>query len=371
MLRRHAESMVPVPGQCWHGLIIALLLGVLNGCGSGSSQPPPAPLSPQQLWRAAGGDVLAFVNLLEHQVIDSMAGGRAEWRSAAQERVFAQGRYAAVLKEHASAPAAVLNALVYDSLQIQFDSSRTDVYNIFPHAVVQRKKGSCIGIALLYLTLARSSGVPLWGVLVPGHFFVQTTQGDTLIGMDVLKRGEHRSAGWYREKFCARDTSSLYLRALDDVQVGAVVAFNLANWYAQQGRSALAEQWYAWSCEQLPLHAACWGNRALNLSQLKRYDEAHQMLDRAESFGAAPNTVVHNRATLCGLQQHWHQAEVHYRRGLQRTPQDGELLYGLSYALYKQGKNDDARTALAQLLQRRPDHAQGGQLALLLQAGQF
>jgi regulator of sirC expression with transglutaminase-like and TPR domain len=354
---------------------MALLLGLLGGCGSAPSHQQlhtqRAPESPEQLWTAARGDVLAFVNLLHGQLLDSSEKMNAMSRSRAAQGVAGVNRFGALIQAHRSNPAALLNALVYDSLQIEFDSSRTDLYNIFPAAVVQRKKGSCIGIALLYLSLARSGALPLWGVLVPGHFFVRTPQGDSTVGMDVLKHGEHRSDSWYREKFGVSDTSSLYLRALDDAQVAAVVAFNLANWYAAQASPALAEVWYAWSCAQLPLHAAGWGNRALNLSRLKRFDEALGMLDRAESLGAAALTVAQNRATLWALQERWDLAAVHYRRGLHSAPRDGELLYGLSYALYKQGKIDESRSVLAQLLHDCPHHGQAAQLARLLQADHF
>ena len=42
--------------------------------------------------------------------------------------------------------------------------------------VLQDRRGSCVGLGCLFLALADRLGLPAWGVLVPGHFFVQVRE---------------------------------------------------------------------------------------------------------------------------------------------------------------------------------------------------
>ena len=55
----------------------------------------------------------------------------------------------------------------------RYDAASGNTENFLAGGVVARKRGNCLGMSLLYLSLAEQLGVPFRGVYVPGHCFVR------------------------------------------------------------------------------------------------------------------------------------------------------------------------------------------------------
>ena len=78
-----------------------------------------------------------------------------------------------------SAQIAILNAFLYEELGFsgnreQYDDPR----NSFLNEVLDRRTGIPITLAVIYLEVGRSAGVPLEGVNFPGHFLVRSRASD-------------------------------------------------------------------------------------------------------------------------------------------------------------------------------------------------
>ena len=69
-----------------------------------------------------------------------------------------------------------------------------------------------------------------WGVLVPGHFFVQVRDRTGVRNVEMLRGGEAMPESWYRNEVRRpRRRLPAYLRPLTPGEVLAVVRFNLGN----------------------------------------------------------------------------------------------------------------------------------------------
>jgi regulator of sirC expression with transglutaminase-like and TPR domain len=100
--------------------------------------------------------------------LDDMA---LEIRSRLEEKGL-QANYKAV---------AVINEYLFDELGFTSVSEASDPNDLFLHSVMDRKRGYCLSLSILYLSIGERLGLPLYGVVVPGHFFIlrQPAKADT------------------------------------------------------------------------------------------------------------------------------------------------------------------------------------------------
>jgi hypothetical protein len=124
-----------------------------------------------------------------------------------------------------------LNAVIFDDLGFAREIDRTDAQFLLLPSVVAGRRGGCVGLSALVLTLGERLGIPLDSVLVPGHFFVRTRgRGPVERNVELLRRGEDMPSAWYFKKYGPWDaTASAYMRPLTISEVIAVHWFNVGN----------------------------------------------------------------------------------------------------------------------------------------------
>ena len=136
-----------------------------------------------------------------------------------------------------SAPADALNAVVFEELRFEREVKETDPRYWRLSQVLADRKGSCLGLAALYLALGErlgpAHGFTVSGVLVPGHFFVRVNERN----VELLRRGEQMPDAWYRERYEVPEKDApAYLRRLAPAEVMAVYDYNVGNDLRVQGR---------------------------------------------------------------------------------------------------------------------------------------
>ena len=191
-----------------------------------------------------------------------------------------------------------INVFVYDTLQIMFDENRENPASLFPQSIIITKKGSCVGISLLYLLIAERLNLPLYGVLVPGHFFIRYDDGQTTINIESLKRGASRDNNWYHEKFFYPDSTDLYLHNLSINQTMAVVQYNLGNIYRNKPDYASAKKAYYSCVTTLPLFSEAWGNLAITYDAISQPDSALRCFEKALELPNKNAPLYYNTAVL-------------------------------------------------------------------------
>jgi len=111
---------------------------------------------------------------------------------------------------------------------------------LLPH-VVRRRRGHCVGLSTLYLALGYRLGLPLYGVSVPGHFFVRWEGEGLRQNIELTSRGAAHEDGYYVERFRiggGQVDRGVYLQSLRRREVLVEVLNNRANFYWDRGDEA-------------------------------------------------------------------------------------------------------------------------------------
>jgi len=138
----------------------------------------------------------------------------------------------------------IINQYLFDELGFNTVSEANDPNDLFLHSVLDKKQGYCLSLSILYLSLGERLGIPMYGVVVPGHFFVRYDDGRTRWNIETTHAGTGMSDGHYVEKFNVPtgNKNTIYLKNLDKIQTLGCLFNNLGNTYADLGEtdSALA-----------------------------------------------------------------------------------------------------------------------------------
>ena len=160
-----------------------------------------------------------------------------------------------VEKRHARSPADVaddINAVIFGErgFEREIDSAATRFFSL--SSVLADRRGNCLGLGALYLAIGERIGLPLDGILLPGHFFVRT-RGLGRHNVELLRRGEALPDGWYRQKYGPwPEPSSAYFRPLTVTELVAIHWFNRGNDLQLAGDLAAAESAYARAAREFP-----------------------------------------------------------------------------------------------------------------------
>ena len=144
-----------------------------------------------------------------------------------------------------------LNAVVYNELgfEREIESTATRFFQL--STVLADRRGSCLGLGALYLAIGERIGIPLDGVLLPGHFFVRT-RGPGGHNVELLRRGEAMPDEWYRKKYGPWPSGGAYFRPVTVTELTAIHWYNRANDLRAAGNLDAAEQAYARAADEFP-----------------------------------------------------------------------------------------------------------------------
>jgi regulator of sirC expression with transglutaminase-like and TPR domain len=227
-----------------------------------------------------------------------------------------------------------LNKTVFHDAGMTFDPQRNRLSSLFPHTAVDSKKGSCLGLSLVYLLIAEKLDLPLHGVLAPGHFFVRFDDGTMRVNIDPMKNGESKNDRWYRERFGVKRNAGYMLSSLEKSEVAAVLAFNVGNILRERNRCKAAVDCYLQTVQVLPRWGEAWGNLGVAYDAMGSGDKALAMFEKARQVDPDLKDISRNLGSLFVKQKQYDRAAAEYERGLDGDPNSPDLLYGLAYATY-------------------------------------
>jgi regulator of sirC expression with transglutaminase-like and TPR domain len=125
---------------------------------------------------------------------------------------------------------AVLSQLVFERWGFVREVEDTNLGFVFLPSVLERRRGSCVGLGTLFLALAEALGVAAWGVMMPGHFYVRALERGQPRNVELLRGGEAMPDAWYAQRFPVPGGSAReYARPLSTYEVLGVVDYNLGN----------------------------------------------------------------------------------------------------------------------------------------------
>jgi len=198
-------------------------------------------------------------------------------------------------------PAWALTKAIYDDFGLRAAEPPLTADKTALPIVLSQRRGSCVGIASVYLSLAEALQLKAAAVLVPEHLFMRLRRGDRATNIETLRGGRSYGDAWYRKKHRVPSGVSAYMRDLSSNEFRGVVAYNLGNAYRKARRRKTALIAYTEATRLFPTFAEAHANRGLLLYLLGDYPAAKAAFARAAELyprlpGLRENTAVLQRA---------------------------------------------------------------------------
>lgn len=262
-------------------LVLFVLASSIAACAPRRDPPEPGPLLRELLampaeWHEPApspDSSLAALDALADEVREQSARPGATRRAALREVVFQRHGFAR-------------------------EVSDTSLRFVLLPSVLEQRRGSCVGLGSLYLALAERLGWRMVGTMVPGHFFVRLYEQSAWHDLELLHAGAEEPDAWYARRFpLPAGGAHEYARALDPLEVAAVVEYDVGNERRRQSRWLDAQHAYDVARRHFPDFAeahASFGALAQLRGALAEASSAYAAARRANPnlSGVAQNIAV-------------------------------------------------------------------------------
>ncbi|MCK4959827.1 MAG: tetratricopeptide repeat protein, partial [Planctomycetes bacterium] len=130
----------------------------------------------------------------------------------------------------------LINEYLFEELGYEPVKDADNPEDLFLHTVLDKKRGYCLSLSVLYLSIGERLGLPLYGVVVPGHFFVRYDDGRKTYNIETTSKGAIAPDKHYIEKFNPpTDPDSVYMKNLTTLETLGCFFNNLGNSYSEVG----------------------------------------------------------------------------------------------------------------------------------------
>ena len=200
-----------------------------------------------------------------------------------------------------------------------YDKSSSDPGNYLLETVLARKKGNCLGLSMLYLSLADRLGLPFRGVYVPSHCFVRYEGKTTRRNVEFAERGANWKDEQYRREFRIRPERP-YLLTLTPLEMVGVFLKTLGAGYSRKGREEDALRLYAEAERLYPGLPDVHYNAGVSLQRLGRHDAATGKYRRAIDLDPEMAAARDNLSILLAGQGRYEEAIEEARQAVELEP---------------------------------------------------
>lgn len=198
----------------------------------------------------------------------------------------------------------VINEYLFDELGFKSIAEANDPNSLFLHTVMDKREGYCLSLSILYLSIGERLGLPFYGVVVPGHFFVRYDDGRVRINIETTSKGGSAPDAHYEKKFNVPtlDGRSIYLKNLTKIQTLGCFFNNLGNSYSDVGNMESAQQAFELAVEINPTLSESHAN--LGNVYLKKGQVAQAIREYQAALNINPNDPkTHNNLGNAYMQQ--------------------------------------------------------------------
>ncbi len=227
----------------------------------------------------------------------------------------------------------ILSKTIYVDNRMVFDSYSDNLDNVLPQKAWKNHKGGCLGVGFIFLLLGEKLNLPIYGVLLPGHFFVRWDDGKTQINIEPNLNGYNHDDGYYRERYGVKSDKFYNLRNLTKKECLSVLSYGIGTCYLKTHKPDKAAQFFSDAAFNFPDFAEANGNLAISEIALHDTTAAFQAYRNAEK--ARPNLV--NLSFNIGMiylnKNLFDSARAEFDKGLFYFPTDTLLLKGKREAL--------------------------------------
>jgi tetratricopeptide (TPR) repeat protein len=250
---------------------------------------------------------------------------------------------------------AVINEYLFDELGFKPIPDANDPNDLFLHSVMDRKRGYCLSLSILYLSLGERLGLPLYGVVVPGHFFVRYDDGQVRFNIEATSKGGYADDEHYINKFkVPKGNNGIYMVNLNKIQTLGCFFNNLGNSYNEVGDTEQAMLALERAVEINPTLA----ESRMNLGNI--YLKKDRIEDAIHEYEAAleidpDNAKIHNNLGNAYTKRgRLNDAISQYMRSVELEPDFTEAYKNLANAYCEQEKFGQAVAQLKQAIILEP-----------------
>ncbi|MGI0034423.1 MAG: tetratricopeptide repeat protein [Nitrososphaera sp.] len=190
-------------------------------------------------------------------------------------------------------------------------------------AVLENRRGTCVGLAIAYLSMARRLGLDAHAVGTPVHIFVRVRLFDRVRNVELMEGGIALDDDIYRSRYKIDQASidaGVFMRDLTDDEVIAHLLSNQGIALSKQGKTKDALRRYKKALRLYPELVAAWYNQGLDLMNLGKLKKALATFDEAIRLHAADAQAHNNRGIVKAKLGDRAGAEADFRLALQLEP---------------------------------------------------
>jgi tetratricopeptide (TPR) repeat protein len=252
-----------------------------------------------------------------------------------------------------------INEYLFNELGFKSLSEANDPNSLFLHTVLDQKRGYCLSLSILYLSLAERLGLDIYGVVVPGHFFVRYDDGKARFNIETTSAGGSGTDEQYIEKFNVPqgDSSSIYLKNLNKIQTLGCFFNNLGNSYDKIGDIDTALKAYKTAVEINPTLSESRVNVGNIYLRKGRITDAIKEYQAALRINPKDATTHNNLGNAYTEQGRLGYAVAEYQRTIGLDPNFVDAYRGLALVYSKQGRFSLAITTLRHAIAFAPKDA--------------
>lgn len=146
------------------------------------------------------------------------------------------------LKQGASAEEKIgaINHLIFYEKKFRFPphslmAKEIDTYTFLP-SVLDSRKGVCLGVSILYLSLAQRLNLPLEIITPPGHIYLSYEEGEKRINIETTARG----VSFPSKTYLGINTRKLQTRTMKEVVGLAFINQASVSWHREEYQEAVS-----------------------------------------------------------------------------------------------------------------------------------
>ena len=249
----------------------------------------------------------------------------------------------------------IINDYLFNELKFKTINKATDPYDLFLHSVMDRRQGYCLSLSVLYLAIGERLGLPLYGVVVPGHFFVRYDDGKTRFNIEATHQGNSAPDSYYLEQFNVPKTGTIYMTNLNKRQTLGCFFNNLGNVYKDINNVNQAMASMQWAVYINPSLAESRMNLG-NIYMLKnRVDDAITEYQAATKISPDDSKSHYNLGNAYQRREWFNDAINEYTAAIRLDPNVAEAYLGMGVCYDKLNQPENEIDAYLKALAVNPN----------------
>ena len=226
----------------------------------------------------------------------------------------------------------VLNDYLFNDLGFGAVAEADNPDDLFIHTVIDNKRGYCLSLSILYLAIGERLGLPLHGVVVPGHFFVRYEKDGKRFNIETTSGGGCADDEHYINEFNVphKYKRTVYMQNLDKLQTLGCLFNNLGNVYIDAGNLKAAKEALELAVEINPTLAESHTNLGNVYLREERIDDAIYEYRKAIEINSNNSKLYGNIGNAYARKGWSNDAMGAYEQAIKLDPDNADAYVGLA-----------------------------------------